>query len=346
MSEPDRKTFVGGTDIAAIMGLGATYAGVQQTPFSVWQKKLGEVDGEMDAGRRLFLDRRKRWEPVVREMLQEEFGATITSFNQRYIDQAVPHFAAEIDFEWLDPESGETENGEIKTVSPRAFGERYGWGAPGTDEAPVHYAAQCMWGMMVARRRKCVLAAMVGLDEMLFYTINRDEETITSMREAALVFWNDYVLTKSPPPAQTWIDMQRLMLRKRERPVQLCGEMRDKLSELQMVRADIAANERIAEELSFELGEFVCQAWDVANPYVSPAAFRLDKKTKQLVPDALENGGLYFDGAKAGTWNRQTTERIDSERLRSELPEVARAFTKSTQSRVLRISKPKPVIGE
>lgn len=341
MAELDRKTYVGGSDIAAIMGLAPSYGGDRGTPVSVWQQKLGEVTGQMDAEKRLFLDRRKRWEPVVRQMLTEEFDARITAFNNRYVDPAVPYFAAEVDFEWLDPVSETTENGEIKTVSPRAFGERFGWGEPGTDQVPIHYAAQCMWGLMVTGRRRCVLAAMVGLDDMLFYPIERDEETITAMREAALVFWNEHVLAKRPPEPQTFMDVQRLMARSKERPVQLSAEAHARLRQLEALRASIAAREEEAELLALELGAFVCKAWDVANPYVLPEAWKLDKKTKQLVPDTLEPAGLYYDGARVGTWKKQARSFIDQKTLKAELPEVAERFMKTTESRVLRFVKPK-----
>ena len=340
MSDLDRKTYLGGSDIAAVLGLGASYGGEQATAFTVWQKKMGESEDRMDPADRLFLERRKRWEPVVRQMLTEEFSAEITEFNRRYVDPAVPHFAAEVDFEWKDPTSGEVENGEIKTVSTRAFGERFGWGEEGSADVPVHYAAQCMWGLMVTGRRKCVLAAMVGLDDIVFYTIERDEETISGMREAALDFWENHVLAKEPPPAQTWRDMQRLMLRKRERPAQLSAEAYAKLQELARVRAVGAAAEEEGEELAFALGEFVCQAWDERHPYVPPAVYKVTKK-RGLVPDELEDGGLYYDGRKVGSWAKQTTARLDAVAIKTELPEVAAKYTKPSTTRVLRISKPK-----
>jgi predicted phage-related endonuclease len=324
--QPDRRAYIGGSDIAAIMGLGASYRGVQATPFTVWQKKMGEVSEPMDPATELFLKRRKRWEGPIFEMLREEFSAEIVAMNCRYRDEEYSFFACELDFEWRDPETGEINNGEVKTVSPFAYGERFGWGEAGTSDIPVNYAAQVMWGLGIKKRRACIVPAMVGLDNMIFYRVERDEETIAAMRAEALRFWNEHVLTRIPPDPQTMKDLNALMLRKRGRPVELDGVMAEKLKRLKMVRDEIAAFELEEGSLAFDVGNYVLQRWEVPLDQVGA-----DQE------DAL----IRYDGLTLATWKKQRKATLDQKRLRAELPDVAAKFTRESVFRVLRFIKPK-----
>jgi predicted phage-related endonuclease len=281
----------------------------------------------MDAATQLFLNRRKRWEGPIFEMLREEFSAEIVAMNQRYRDEEHPFFACEIDFEWRDPETGEINNGEVKTVSPFAYSERFGWGEAGTSDIPTHYAAQVMWGLGIKGRKACIVPAMVGLDNMIFYRVERDDETIAAMRAEALRFWNEHVLTKIPPDPQTMPDLSAQMLRKRGRPVELDAAMAVKLRDLKVVRDKLAALGMEEEQLAFDLGAYVLSRWGAP--------------TDDQAAAGLEDASIRFDGATLATWKKQRKATLDQKRLRAEMPEVAEKFTRETVFRVLRFIKPK-----
>jgi len=101
---------------------------------------------------------------------------------------------------------GEIVNGEIKTVHPFAAKE---WGEPGSDEIPLHYAAQCMHGLMVTSRRLCIPAALIGVDDLRIHQIERDDETIAAMRTRELEFWRR-VQERDPPDPSTSEDIKWL----------------------------------------------------------------------------------------------------------------------------------------
>lgn len=44
-------------------------------------------------------------------------------------------------------------------------------------------------------------------------------------------------------------------------------------------------------------------------------------------------------GNRLATWKTQTPKRLDGKRLKEELPDIAAEYTKTTESRVLRLSK-------
>jgi predicted phage-related endonuclease len=313
----DRRHFIGGSNAAAIMGVGA----YGNTALTCYFAKIGQGEEEMDARQRLFLERRKRWEGPIVEMLREEFGGNIVAINQRYRDSECEFLAAEIDFEWAD-ENGEIQNGEIKTCSPFAFGEQYGWGDEGTADIPVHYAAQVMHGLGVSRRQTCIVAAMVGLDTMNFYRIERDDETIAAIRAEELRFWTEHVLPRVPPDPVNYEDCLRLALRMNGKPVEIDDAIAARLEQLRLIRADQKALAGDESQLKFEILDFIRRAW-------------------LLDADApiTDNAVLLRNGKKVATFNLQSTRRIDIDRLRAEQPMIAAEFTKTTDSRVLRISK-------
>jgi predicted phage-related endonuclease len=319
----DRCRFIGGSNAAAIMDLGA----YGNTPLTTYLAKIGEGEEEIDERQRLFLVRRKRWEPVIVEMLKEEFDAEIVSMNQRYVDASLGFLAAEIDFEWRDGD-GFLQNGEIKTVSPFAYGERFGWGEPGTSDIPVHYACQNMHGLGVTRRRVCINAVMVGLDTMTFYPVYRDDATIETMREHMVWFWHHNVLQRVPPEPMNLDDSMKLALRLRGRPVEINEGIADRLEQLREIRASRKHLEDDETAIKFEVLEFIRKAW-----MFQPLE---DDETAALLKD---NAVLMRNGQKVATFNLQSTRRIDVDRLRTEQPMIAAEFTKTTDSRVLRISK-------
>lgn len=317
VGEIDRRTYLGSSDAAAIMGLGA----YGRTPYTTYCAKIGESVTEMDESDRKFLERRKRWEGPIVEMLREEFGGEITAINRRYIDLEYDFMAAEIDAEYRD-ENGETGNIEIKTVSPFAFGERHGWGEPGTSDIPVHYAAQVMYGLMVTGRRRCIVAAMVGLDNMIFYQIDRDEETIATMRAEAVRFWREHVEARVPPDPQSMNDLKLQMNRLRGCPVELQDDIAAKLNKLRAIRGQLKAMEGEEESLAFEVGDFVRRAWAQS--------------------DAKDGNAILIVGGQAvATWGKQRGAFLDQKRLGKEQPDIIKQYTKEHFYRVLRFPKPK-----
>jgi len=322
-AEYDRRKYLGGSNAAAIMGVGATYDGIQQTPYTCYQAKVGETPEDMSPGRQLFLSRRKRWEGPIVEMLREEFAGNIIAVNRRYVDPEFDFLAAEIDFEWAD-ENGEIQNGEIKTVSPFAFGEHHGWGEAGSGDIPVHYAAQVLHGLSVTGRQTCIIAALAGLDTMIFYRIDRDEETIAWMRERMAIFWQEYVLPRHPPDPVNLSDVMAYSLRLRGKPVEIDDAIFERLGQLRNLRETAKIMDGDESQIKFEILDFIRRAW-LLDPGV----------------DVKDDAALLYRGVKVASYNRQSATRIDAERLRAEEPDIAAHFSKTSETRVLRLTKPK-----
>lgn len=231
----DRSQFIGGSDVSAIIGISPW-----KSPHQLYIEKIGaSVEDPTPAKRRIFA-RGKRWEPVVVEMLIDELehrghAVGIINRNTRYADHEHRFLRAEIDLELLL--DGEHVNAEMKTVHPFAAKE---WGDPGSDEIPLHYAAQCMHGLMVTGRRLCIVAALIGADDLRIHRIERDDETIAAMRTRELEFWRR-VQERDPPDPSTAADIRWLYGKD-------AGEVMDAGDDLLALCRDLAAAKAIEKQ--------------------------------------------------------------------------------------------------
>lgn len=177
----DRTKFIGGSDIAAVLGISPW-----KTTVDLWlDKTTPRADNASQVKRR-----GNRLEPYIADMITSEFGLQLVKRNERYRDERVPYFAAEIDAET------DTENVEIKTVHPFKAGD---WGTADTDELPIHYVAQAQWGLGVTGRSLCHVFPLIG-DDLRHYRVERDDETIEALRAKASEFWTKFVEPRVRPP--------------------------------------------------------------------------------------------------------------------------------------------------
>ena len=200
----DRTKFIGGSDVAAILGVSPW-----KSAFQLYQEKIGAFVEEITPAKQRIFDRGHRWEPVVVEMLIDELQGRghevqIIARNARYLDRDLPYMACELDLELLL--DGEECNAEMKTVHPFAAKD---WGEQYTDEIPIYYSAQGMHGLMVKPRRRCIFAALIGADDLRVHQIERDEETISAIRAKEVEFWRR-VQDRDPPEPATADDVKWL----------------------------------------------------------------------------------------------------------------------------------------
>jgi len=319
----DRRVFLGSSDIASVLGLQPRS---WRTALGTWSRKVTEDTEPLpEKEKRKVLARGQVVEPLVAGMLEVLHGITGTVRGHRYADPEVPYFAAEIDMEvpfhavahlfkdiisadpgYLDDE---IVNVEIKTVHPFAASE---WGEEGSDEVPIHYAAQVFWGLGVTRRRFAICAALFGADDLVLYPIVRDDATIDGMRAKGKQFWEDYVLTGLPPPPTTLSDSALLW-------------PQDDGSEVEATEIAAAACVTLgaisASRKSYEDGE---------------------ELVKLLLREFMKNASvLTHNGIDVATLKAQTTRTIDAAKLKAEFPDAYKACLRLGTTRVLRLKETK-----
>lgn len=293
----DRSKFLGGSDAAAILGISPW-----RSPLQVWLDKTQPAMPEItDPSRLAVLNRGKRMEPYVLDLLQEETGLIVVRRNERYIDPEFGFMACEI-----DGESDAGENIEIKTVSPFKAKE---WGEEQTDAIPVHYTAQAMHGLMVTGRDVCVFGVLIGGDDFRIYRVERDEETIAAMREKEVRFWRENIEAMVPPPPATHADIEALFSRDTGGVVAADNDIARAVFELRALKTEAKENEARTTAVMLAI--------------------------KKAMGEAAM---LTVDDKKAATWKTQSARRFDQKAFQAAHPDLFDQFTKTTESRVFRLA--------
>jgi predicted phage-related endonuclease len=322
--ELDRRTYIGGSAIASIIGLQPPK---WRTAVQLWQRMTSDEAEPQEppyALRRRFA-RGKIVEPLVAQLLSAMHNVEPESIksvsNQRYVDPDVPHFAAEIDFELpfaavsqlfdgrdgvppLDEIDGnEPVNVEIKTVHPFAAGE---WGDEGTDEVPIHYAAQVYWGLGVTRRRFALCAALFGADDLVLYPIVADVDTIAAMRVQAAEFWQR-VVDRDPPEPRSIADTGRLWPKDDGTTIEASPGIVAAVTTYRAMTEKRDSYKDGAEGVSLLIREHM--------------------KTATLLLDEV--------GAELATLKARRTSSIDADKLKAEFPDAYAACKREGTTRVL-----------
>lgn len=311
-----RRYWLGGSDIAAVMGVG----GYGRTALQVYLQKRGMLPKQISDAWADELDFRKEMEGPIIARLRRKFDYKITAVNVRYKDPEFPFLRAELDFEWEDPETGLIENGEIKTVDQFAFGESKGWGEEWTSEIPIHYEAQVMHGLGVKNRRKCVVVAMSGF-RFYFYMVNRDDITIAAMRKKGIIFWTEHVLKGVPPEAVNMDDLLLLHRSSNGTPIEATPEIAEAVRNLRRVRNSRKSMKGDEDDLTFKIAKYLCDAFGATASAITDNAVLTFKETPIL------------------TWKKQSMTRLVADAVKDKYPEVAVECSETTTNRVMRLPK-------
>lgn len=179
-----RSTGIGGSDVAAILGLSKW-----KTPLQVYMEKRGELAPQPD-------NDAMRWgrylEPVVRQAYADATGYEVrvptTMLRHPRHDFAV----ASIDG-FVDGDAGRIF--EAKTARTAD-----GWGEAGSDQVPQAYLLQVQWYMEVTALPVADVAALIGGSDFRIYTVEADRELQQMLLDAAAEFWQRVQRGEPPEP--------------------------------------------------------------------------------------------------------------------------------------------------
>ena len=193
----DRRSFLGGSDCAAILGV-SKWA----TPLDVYFKKTNQCTEIVDQIKSSIFRRGHRLEAYVLSLAQIEYNFEAISVNKRYFHKDYGFLSSEIDFEWID-ENGDIQNGEIKTASDFAAAE---W----ADGVPIYYQAQAHHNMIITGRTCCMLIVQIGLEKIEKFLIHADKQLHQHILDTEIKFWETNILAGVPPEPTNHEDVDRL----------------------------------------------------------------------------------------------------------------------------------------
>jgi len=273
----DRSTYIGSSDAAVILGVSPW-----KSPFALYQEKIGEYSEEITPAKQKIFNRGKKFEPLILEMLVDELSerghdVAVMAKNERLRDPEYPFIASESDM--VLRIDGEIISAEAKSVN--GFAAKL-WGEPETDDFPIYYQCQTMHDLMVKRRNKCVVAALIGTDDMRIHWIERDEEIIQAIRAKEIEFWERIQNRQAPDPV-TADDINRLYRHD-------CGQVL---------------------EVDSELLDLVAQASNTKNNLKTVEA-HLEVLITQIKARMGEAALLTYNGNKLATWkSNKASTKID-----------------------------------
>lgn len=315
----DRRCHLGGSDAAAVMGLSPW-----TTPVQLWMEKTGRApERKPDPMRERILKRGKKLEPIVLAMVVDKLrergvDVEIVAKNRRYSDVNHPWLSVEIDFELLISGvltiNGEDVrfdqhlvNGDCKTVTGFA---RKKWGEEDTEDVPIEYAAQFMTGLGVTGRDYCLVAALIGLDDVAIYWVKRDEVTLEAMWPKLVDFWEQHVLAGVPPDPLKYSDITALYPVDNGLTVEATPEVAEAARAHRRLGREIEALRAQRDMHQLLLGEYLA-----------------DFKT------------LTIDGRPAYTLSSYPNRTLDVDALRRQHPSIAALYERGDTVRALRPNK-------
>ena len=191
----NRSKSLGGSDIGAILGLSKF-----RTPLDVWLEKTGQAQTQPD---HIAL----RFGSFAESFIADEYSLLTQSKlsdEDLFLSHPEHTFCTGHIDRWINQRDRILE---CKTANPYALSE---WGDLGSDQVPMSYLVQCQWYLMLSQCPSADLAVLIGNSDFRIYHIAYDEELGALLLDRACQFWQDHVLTQTPPSPSNLDDLKYL----------------------------------------------------------------------------------------------------------------------------------------
>ena len=263
----ERRKGVGGSDVAAIMGLSPW-----KTAYQVYQEKRKEVE---DWGGNSLTDWGKRMEPAIRQWYSDQTGRDVRLPDKIMYHPQHPFMLASLD--------GFTDDGRVVEIKTARSGKD--WGEPGTNQIPDYYAVQVHHYMTITGFQVADIPVSIAGSSPSLYIVEADKEISEMIIEACAKFW-ERVQSGNPPDPVTYADaVARFGKIKSDGSIIATTELIEAIAGLKQIRAQIKELEEHEEawkaRIIIALGE--------------QADTLIDSAGQTLVTYKLANGRKLFD---------------------------------------------------
>lgn len=299
-----RKGGIGGSDVAAIMGLNS-YA----SPLEVWLEKTGRKEPE-DLSEKEAVEWGNILEDVVADKFKREHEGEFDVYrkNAMLVSKDRPWAFANLDRYIVDRKTKKKGVLEIKTVGAYRASD---W----DDGVPVYYLTQVTHYLSVTGFDFAYVAVLIGGQKYREYLIERDEEDIKVVNEHVDTFWHEFVETDTAPALIGTKSEEDLLLEIHSDPSDAYVHALD-------ADIDLDRLQEVKEEIKKLEGEKKL----------------IENNIKALIGDSR---GLETETQRI-TWSRSKATKFDADRLKSDHPDLAAKYTSEyTRNSGLRISKRK-----
>jgi len=190
-----RDEGVGASDTASILGADGAFS----TCLQVWAQKTG-IEPQQDTDERLaeLFHFGNKMEPLIADELSERTGYEVRREPRTLAHPGNPFIRANLD-SWVCVE-GVWGPGEFKNSSAYVLNQ---W----AEEAPVKYQVQTQHQMYVVGAEISVIATLVGGNQFLWTTMDRNDKFIDAMVEKLTLFWHMVESNEMPMAGDLDLDL-------------------------------------------------------------------------------------------------------------------------------------------
>lgn len=192
----ERRTIIGSSDAAAIMGL-ARWG----TAMDVWAEKVGMLEPS-ELGLRQWIG--LRLETLIAEMAAARLGRSFRRMpthlingrpTRMVVSRQYPYIGAHLDFVQLEVKTSYSAEGygdDGATIDPA---DRDSW-----DAVPIDYLLQVQHQLYVTGWPRITLAVLIGHDDFRTFDVPPIPSLIVPLVAEEVRFWMEHVVTGDPPP--------------------------------------------------------------------------------------------------------------------------------------------------
>lgn len=236
-------------------------------------------------------------EEYVAQRFMEETDLKVRRSNAMYVHEEYPFMIADVDRLVV----GQNVGLECKTASPY-MAEKWKYG-----QVPAHYLAQCYHYMAVLGAEAWYIAVVIYGREFKYVKIERDEEVIQNLIQIEKMFWTHHVNPKILPEPDGSDAAEHFINR----------YFRDSRENVSVPLLGFDEKLRRRQEISELMGRLETEKK------------KIEQEVKAYMQDAemAENEHFFV------SWKNSVSNRLDSARLKAELPDIYRQFCKQSQNR-------------
>lgn len=219
----DRKSFVGGSEAAAAMGISRW-----TSPLALWAEKTGKIEPK-DLSDNEAVEMGTELEETVARLFTKKTGMKVRRSPKRYKYYHHEFMQCQVD----RLVEGTDELLECKTCSAWLAKEWEG------DEIPQDYIIQVMYQLGITGRKVGHIAVLIGGQKFVYKKLEFDSELFAQIEEAVCKFWE--MVTSDTPPMALGIDSKFIQKihPDSDELIQAVEEMNDSIASLQFVKSNI-----------------------------------------------------------------------------------------------------------
>lgn len=239
-------------------------------------------------------------EPVTLTLFERETQMAVAFRQQQFTDPTCPWRRATVD--------GMASDGWI--VEAKTSGDFRGWG-DGEDAVPAHYLYNAHHSLACVPEAPGVyFPVLIGGRTFRYYIVPREDELVDLVKRGEEDFM-DLVRKRRPPEPQNRDDVMLLYPRDMGTVVEATAEIEQKVKTHAMAKLEAKAIVEKIELLARDITAFMGAAGTL----------------KRLTLTGSQ-------GSVLSTWNGQDRRTIDADALRANYPDIAKAVTRVSSTRV------------